>query len=155
MAARRLTDAEILAQIPAARARAARESRTKPHAASARYMRASRMLRVRLTNGAEVSIPVALLPNLAGASDASLAQVTVGPFGMWLAWERLNMDLSGEGLARIAFGSAVLMKAAGSEGGRSTSKRKAAAARENGKKGGRPAHAKSTTVKRTARVARP
>ena len=138
MASRRLTDAEILAQIPAAVARAARSRRTKPHAESARFDRRSRALHVRLTNGVALAIPVALVPSLAKHTDADLSHVVVGPAGLGLHWERLDVDLSVAALARVVLGARTLMQAAGAAGGSSRSPAKSDAARENGKKGGRP-----------------
>ncbi len=138
MASVRLTDAEISAQIPAAVARASRSRRTKSYAESARYDRRSRALCVRLTNGVVLSIPVLLLPELATATDAELARVDVGPAGLGIHWRRLDVDLSVAGLARVVLGARVLMQAAGAAGGRVRSESKAKAARENGRKGGRP-----------------
>lgn len=138
MAKSHISDADILVQIPAAVARASRSRRTKPHARSARYVRATRMLRVDLTNGATFTLPVSLIPALARASDVALAKVEVAPAGIGLHWEQLDVDLTVAGLARAAFGTRALMQAAGGAGGRVRSAAKALAARENGKKGGRP-----------------
>ena len=138
MAKSPVSDEDILAQIPAALARASRSRRTKPHAKSARYVRATRMLRVDLTNGATVMLPVSLIPALACASEAALANVEVSPGGIGLHWEQLDVDLTVASLARSAFGTRALMQAAGAAGGRVRSTAKALAARENGKKGGRP-----------------
>ena len=138
MAESHVSDADILAQIPAALARASRSRRTKPFAQSVRYVRATRMLRVDLTNGATVMLPVSLIPALARASDAALANVEVAPSGIGLHWEQLDVDLTVAGLVRAAFGTRALMQAAGAAGGRVRSAAKAIAARENGKKGGRP-----------------
>lgn len=138
MSKRRISDAEILAQIPRAEARAARARRTQPHAESARYERKSRMLHIRLTNGSGLSIPVVLLPELARAADPDLADVTVGPAGIGLHWKRLDADLSVAGIARLALGAHTLLRAAGTAGGLVRSAAKADAARRNGKLGGRP-----------------
>lgn len=138
MAKSHVSDADILAQIPAALARASRSRRTKPHAQSARYDHRTRTLRVDLTNGAAFILPVSLIPELARASDVELAEVEVAPAGIGLHWERLDVDLTVAGLARAAFGTRALMQAAGAAGGRVRSAAKAVAARENGKKGGRP-----------------
>lgn len=138
MAKSRITDEQILAQIPAAEARARRSLRTKPHAETARYERKRRVLHVALTNGSAFSVPVDLVPELSTASDAALAEVRVGPAGIGLHWDDLDADLSVAGLARLVLGTHTLLRAAGSAGGQSRSSAKAEAARENGKKGGRP-----------------
>jgi hypothetical protein len=79
VARERLTDAEILAQISAARARGARAQRTEPHAASARYDRATRTLVVMLTSGAGVIVPVDRVPRLDGAAGEQRPAARRGP----------------------------------------------------------------------------
>ena len=141
MAKPRISDAEILAQTPAAEARARRSLRSRPHAAAAHYERQKRVLRIELTNGTSFSLPVSLVPELSKASDAALAEVEVGAAGTGLHWERLDVDLSVAGLARFVLGTHTLLQAAGAAGGRSRSIAKADAARANGRKGGRPSSA--------------
>jgi hypothetical protein len=138
MAARRLTDNEVRAQIPSARVRARRSRRTEPIAAAARYQPDSRRLVVELRNGAFLGVPLELLPDLHDATAEELARLTIGPAGLSVQWPALDQDLSIEGLARIAFGSATLRRAWGSEGGSARTAAKARAARRNGLKGGRP-----------------
>ena len=138
MAKSYVTDADILAQIPDAVTRATRARRTRPHAKTARYDRATRVLHVHLTNGVTLSIPVSLMPELSPASDAELTRVEVGPAGIGLHWDRLDVDFSVSALARVVLGTRSLMQAAGAAGGRVRSTAKTLAARENGKKGGRP-----------------
>lgn len=133
---RPLTEAEILAQIPAARARAQRAALDEPHAAAARYDAATQRLVVSLTNGADFTVPVGHVAELAGASEADVAAVEVGPAGLALHWPALDADLSVAGLARVVFGLHVA-RAAGALGGAVRSEAKAAAARENGRRGGR------------------
>jgi hypothetical protein len=147
MARKRLTDEEILAQIPAARARGERSLRTEPHAASARYDRATRTLVVMLTSGAGGVVPVAL----AGATDAQLAEVEVSPMGVGLSWPALGADLTVAGLVRYVFDRRTLARAVGAAGGRVRSKAKAEAARANGAKGGRPRSATQRTAARAKR----
>lgn len=138
MAKRATIDPEVLAQFPAAEARAAHSLRTKPHAEHARYDKRAKMVRIGLRNGVEVAIPADALPGLVGATDAERADIEVLPFGIGLNWERLDVQYSVPAIIREALGPWVLMQAAGSAGGSVRSKKKAAAARENGKKGGRP-----------------
>jgi hypothetical protein len=145
MANRTVTDDEIMAQIPAARARAAESRRTKPYAASARYDRRTRTVRIVLKSGAEVSLPLAMFPELAGAKPAELADLELLGSGSCLNWERLDVQYSVPATIRDALGPWVLMQAAGSAGGSVRSKAKAVAARENGKKGGRPRKAAAPT----------
>ena len=129
--------AEVMAQLPAARARAAASRRTKPYAASARYDRRTRVVRIVLKSGAEMALPLAMFPALAGATGAELAELELLGSGSCLSWDRLDVQYSVPAIIRQALGPWVLMQAAGSAGGSVRSKAKAAAARENGKKGGR------------------
>lgn len=130
--------AEVMAQIPDARARAAESRRTKPYAASARYDRRTRTVRILLKSGAEVALPLAMFPALADAGPAELAELELLGSGRCLNWDRLDVQYSVPAIIRQALGPWVLMQAAGSAGGSVRSKAKAVAARENGKKGGRP-----------------
>ena len=104
-AGRPLTEAEILAQIPGARARAAEERKQGLRAASARYSVARRQLVLELTNGTVIGVPVSIVPALRGASARELAGVEVTPTGSALHWERLDVDLGVPGLVREALGS--------------------------------------------------
>jgi hypothetical protein len=138
MARPRLADADILAQVPAARRRAARALATEPRAAGVRFVRDGRRLVVTLTNGSRFDVPVALVPGLRVAPDAALAGATVGPLGFSLHWDALDEDLSIAGLLRFAVGARTLLRASGAAAGSVRSAAKAAAARRNGRKGGRP-----------------
>ena len=140
------TDSEIIAQIPAARKRARNSLRTQPHAKEVRYDRSHRLLHVALTNGAAFSIPIDLIAGLGAASDSALSDVSVGPAGVGIRLEKLDADLSVASLARAAFGSEVLLRAAGSAGGASRSTAKTRAARQNGLRGGRPRKSSSKTA---------
>jgi hypothetical protein len=135
----RPTDAEILAQIPAARARARAADAAEPRARSARYDRGSERIVVELTNGCALHFPPALAQGLEGASVAELQAVEVYPGGIGLRWDALDVDLSVPRLVEGFFGGvAWTASQLGKRGGRASSAAKAAAVRENGKKGGRP-----------------
>ena len=138
MARRTLTDAEILSQIPAARARERLARATEPRARSARYSRTTGLLTIVLTNGATMAFPARLAPGLENASPAELAKVEVLPSGDGLSWDLLDVDLSVAGLFENMFGIRGWMSKLGRRGGRVRSPAKARAARENGAKGGRP-----------------
>ena len=149
MATHRLSDKEILAQIPAATARAKLAQRTEPHAYAAQYDRSDRALHIELTNGASFSLPVDIIPELKSASETELEAIQIGPAGVGLHWEALDADLSVAGLAKLVLGSSALMSAAGTVGGSAKSPAKAAAARNNGLKGGRPAGRQSHSSAQT------
>ena len=135
MARPRVPDADILAQIPAARRRA---RAGQPVAAEACFDRAGRCLRIGLTNGTVLSVPIDLVPPLRHATDRELAGVTVGVAGVSLRWERLDEDLGLSALAHLALGRGLLLRASGAAGGAARTTAKAKASRANGALGGRP-----------------
>lgn len=108
---------------------------TEPRAAKARYDRRSKRVVVDLLNGATFAFPAHLAQGLDKASDDELAEVEVLGSGYGLRWETLDVDLSIPGLLAGIFGTRRWMAELA---GRSTSEAKAAAARANGGKGGRP-----------------
>ncbi|HEX8675467.1 MAG TPA: hypothetical protein VF710_26470, partial [Longimicrobium sp.] len=77
----RLTEAEILAQIPAAVARAEEEDRTEPRATSARYDRKAGRVVLELANGCLFAFPTHLAQGLRNAPADQLAAVEVDPGG--------------------------------------------------------------------------
>ena len=138
MASRTLSDAEILAQIPAARARERRERKQGLRASTARYDRASRRIILELTNGYLFAFPVRSVPSLNGATTSQLAAVQLDPSGSGLRWETLDVDLSVPGLLFSAVGVEERLRHLAGLAGRVRSDAKARAARANGRKGGRP-----------------
>lgn len=138
MANTKVSDQDVLAQIPAARRRARLARAMEPHAIDVRYLRSGRVLRVTLANGAGMIVPVDLVPDLAGATERDIAGVAVGPAGVALRWERLDVDLTVAGLATLAIGVRTLRRASGAAGGAVRSAAKARSSRLNGRKGGRP-----------------
>ena len=82
--------------------------------------------------------PVDMAQGLVGASDTELSDVEVLGSGFGLHWEKLDADLSIPSLVVGLFGSQAWMRELARRGGASTSAKKAAAARANGGKGGRP-----------------
>ena len=133
-----LSEAEILAQIPAARTRSAEAVRSGLRARSARYSLAHETLFLTLTNGTVIGMRAAGIPALRQATGRQRAAVEVTPTGTALHWEALDVDLSVSALIREALGVSAVRSLFAAEGGRSTSDKKAAAARANGAKGGRP-----------------
>ncbi len=110
----------------------------EPRAKSAKYSRARRQVVVELTNGCTFMFPVDMAQGLLGASDSELSEVEVLGSGFGLHWEKLDADLSITSLVVGLFGSQAWMRELARRGGASTSSNKAAAARANGAKGGRP-----------------
>ena len=126
-----LTDAEIDAAIKRGKAAAAQE----PRAITASYDLRTDELIIKLSSGATALIPSRLIEGLAGARAADIAAVAVSPGGHGLHWAALDIDVTVPGLVAEVFGTRSYMA---KQAGLSRSKAKATAARENGKKGGRP-----------------
>ncbi len=123
------------AQIDTALERGKAAQLTEPRASKARYDRALGRVIVDLTNGCTFAFPPRLAQGLEAASDDQLANVQILGAGYGLHWEALDTDLSIPGLLAGIFGTQAYMAR---RAGRATSPGKAAAARANGAKGGRP-----------------
>jgi Protein of unknown function (DUF2442) len=126
-----LTDA----QIDAALERGRQAGASEPRAQAARYDRRRRRVVVELTNGCTFAFPPHLVQGLEAATDDQLARVELLGAGYGLHWEALDADLSVPGLLAGLFGTRAYMAR---RAGQATSPAKAAAARKNGAKGGRP-----------------
>jgi Protein of unknown function (DUF2442) len=126
-----LTDAQIDAAL--ARGEAARSS--EPRAAAARYDRELGRVVVELSNGCTFAFPPRLAQGLEDATDDQLAGVEILGAGHGLRWAALDADLSVPGLLAGIFGTRAYMAR---RAGQARSEAKAAAARVNGAKGGRP-----------------
>lgn len=122
-------------QIDAALERGRLASIHEPRAASARYDGALGRIVVELTNGCTFTFPARLAQELETATEEQLAQVKVLGAGYGLHWEALDVDLSIPGLLAGLFGTEAYVAR---RAGQATSPAKAAAARANGAKGGRP-----------------
>lgn len=126
-----LTETEIDAALE--RGRIAQQ--TEPRAAAARYDRKNSRIIVDLTNGCTFAFPPRLAQGLETATDEELASIEILGAGYGLHWETLDADLSVPGLLAGLFGTRAHMARLA---GQATSPAKAAAARANGAKGGRP-----------------
>ena len=104
-----LSDEEILAQIPPARARAQPAIAEEPRAKSASYDSRRRLVFVELTNGYVFGFPTHAAEGLQGASADDLASVEVSPSGLGLHWETLDADLLVPALLQGMFGTKTWM----------------------------------------------
>jgi Protein of unknown function (DUF2442) len=107
---------------------------THPTAKGVRYDWATDRVIVDLNSGCTFAFPPRLVQGLGEATPEQLSQVYTGS-GIGLHWDELDVDITVAGLMNGIFGTSKWMA---SRAGRSTTPAKAAAARENGKKGGRP-----------------
>lgn len=126
-----LTDA----QIHAATVRGEDLAKNEPRAQSAYFDRAHHKIVISFANGTEFSFPPEVAQGLESATDEQLAEVRLSGGGFGLHWDSLDADLTVPGLVNHVFGTRSFMA---QQAGRATSPAKAAAARENGAKGGRP-----------------
>jgi uncharacterized protein RhaS with RHS repeats len=130
-----ITDEEIDAATQ--RGEAVREGH--PQAVSARYDAARGLVEIALANGALFSFPPRLAQALQGATSVQLKDVEVVGAGSGLHFPILDADLYIPALIDGVFGSKTWMATQmGQQGGLARTERKAAAARTNGKLGGRP-----------------
>ena len=121
----------------AAKRRGERLADAEPRAKRARYDRKTGRVLVELMNGCSFAFPARRAQGLEEASDDELAKVEI--LGLGLHWEQLDVDLSVPGLLAGLFGTKAYMdRERAAHAGSITSPAKAAAARRNGAKGGRP-----------------
>ncbi|MBM3271292.1 MAG: DUF2442 domain-containing protein [Candidatus Sericytochromatia bacterium] len=134
-----LTEADVLTQIEAAD----RQPKTEePTAKSIVFEPETRSFDLRLSNDTRVGFNADSLWELKGASPEELAAVELSPSGNAITWPRIDMDISVAGLVLDLLGSPewkrALRRAVNRDLARIKSEATAKAARENGKKGGRP-----------------
>jgi hypothetical protein len=130
---------ELERQHKAAKRRGKETALNEVQAKTAYYDAATERLVIELKNGIIFQLPRSLVQGLSDAPFEELARIRLGPRGASLHWETLDVDLSLSGLLMGVFGTRTWMAALGQKGGSARSIAKSMAARENGKKGGRPA----------------
>lgn len=133
-----LTAENLRAEIARAKTAAKQAKATEVRAESVHYDRSADLIVVKLRNGAIFSFPPRLAQGLENGTPEQLDDVWLSAAGSSVHWESLDADFSIPGLVAGIFGTKVWMSELGKKGGQSTSKAKSSAARENGKKGGRP-----------------
>ena len=131
-----LTDEELDAQIREARELGELQAKVEPRAVRAWYDAERHLVMFELKNGCVFGFPPLREDGLGDATPEQLAQVDPDFWkGEALHWEELDADISVPGLMfELLNVKAWYARWLGS----ATSEAKAAAARENGKKGGRP-----------------
>jgi hypothetical protein len=107
-------------------------------ARSATYDARRRRVNVELLSGSAVAVPIRKIQGLAKAKPAELKDVEVTGGGYGLHWPALDVDVAVPDLLAGCFGTRAWMSALARHAGKAKSEAKAAAARENGRKGGRP-----------------
>lgn len=115
------------------------EKRSGPIAVAAHFDRDRGRIVVGLSTGLELSFPPRIAQGLEHATPDELSLIEISPTGLGLHWPKIDADLYVPGLLTETLGSREWMAAQlGAAGGRARSPAKAAAARANGRRGGRP-----------------
>lgn len=112
-----------------------------PIVTGARYRRSNGKLEVDYENGVTLAVPVAIIQEFQFARDASaadLAKIEIWGAGRDLYFPHLDVLVHAPALLQGFFGTKAWMREHARNMGSAKSPSKAAAARENGKKGGRP-----------------
>ena len=134
--------------IAAANKRASARLARTPTATAARYDRRSGRVVIDLSNGLSLAFRPQQAQGLEHATPEQLRTIDIAPSGLGLHFPALDADLYLPGLLQGFLGSRRWMAAQlGTAGGRAKSAAKTAAARANGKLGGRPkkAHGERTS----------
>jgi hypothetical protein len=130
-------DDALRAQFAAAREAERVADLTEPRAREAYYDPATGRIVVELKQGGAFAFPPDLYPELTGRSPQELSLVEPSINGEGLAWDDIDVYIAVAGVLVRMLGPA-MPRAFAQRGGSSTSERKAAAARANGARGGRP-----------------
>jgi hypothetical protein len=116
----------------------ARLSRT-PTATAAHYDRRAGRVVIDLSTGLSIAFRLEHAQGFEGAKPEQLTKIEISPSGLGLHFPAIDADIYLPGLLEGFLGSRRWMAAQlGQAGGSATSRAKAAAARTNGKLGGRP-----------------
>ncbi len=129
-----------------AAARAAGKDRHKRGelAVAVLYEPRKKRLHIELASGIAVFVPAAKVQGLANATPATLKTVELTGKGYGLYWPQLDLDVSVPDLVAGCFGTKAWMGMLARYAGQATSPAKAAASRQNGRKGGRPRKVRRT-----------
>ncbi len=133
-----ISDQELDNQIQKATTAWIESESTEPQAIHAEFNHERNLIFIQLTNGVELNIPPILIEGLSEAKPQDLEKLHLSHYGRSIHWETLDVDLDISGIVSGILGTKRWMSQLGKKGGEKTSLTKAAAARENGKKGGRP-----------------
>lgn len=120
--------------------RRAREmTATHPRAMSARYDRRLGRVLIELSSGLAVAFTPSDAEGLENAAPGELSTIEIAPSGFGIYFPKLDADLYLPALLEGILGSRKWMASRlGAKGGHSKSAAKAAAAKRNGRHGGRP-----------------
>ncbi len=133
------TDIVQDADFDAAARRGAQRLKKGPLAVAARYDAMTGRVVIELDSGLEIAFRPQQAQGLEGATPADLNEIEISPSGQGLHFPAIDADLYLPALLDGFLGSKTWMAARmGEVGGRATTQAKQAAARANGRLGGRP-----------------
>jgi len=132
------TVATTTQQIETARAQARKFAAIDRHVVRVKYEKKPDLVTMHLDDGVRLSVPRMSLQGLQDAKPAQLSKIEILGRGTGLHWPLLDVNHCVPGLLNHVFGTSRWMAELGRRGGAVTSTAKAAAARANGRKGGRP-----------------
>jgi len=138
------TEESLVEEIAQAELAAIAAEKAGPCAKSVEYNADKDLIEIHLRNGSIFSVPPRLVQGLGSATPEQLNDVWIDRAGLSVHWESLDADFSILGLIQGIFGTQAWMAELGRKGGERSSEAKSQAARENGKKGGRPTKVKSS-----------
>lgn len=124
--------------VEAANRRAEAKKAAFPAAVSVRYDRRVARVFITLESGLELAFSPKHAQGLEHAHPADLLDAEITPSGHGVHFPRIDADLYIPALLDGFLGSKRWMAEIGKKGGSASSEAKTAAARQNGKKGGRP-----------------
>jgi hypothetical protein len=134
-------------EFEAANKRAAERQGKTPKATAVRYDRRIGRIVIDLSSGIEIAFRPHDAQGLEHAKTDDLSEIEISPSGLGIHFPRLDADLYLPALLEGFLGSRKWMAAEmGKRGGKATTEAKAAAARENGRLGGRPRKPKELAV---------
>jgi hypothetical protein len=129
------------AQLEAAAARGGERAGWEPRAEAVRYDAEEGWLVVKMAEGPSVLLPVQDIAELRSGTPRELAQVALRPGGTAITCPPLDADIYVPGLLADALGLTRWWKhQRAAEAGSVSSVAKASSSRQNGRRGGRPAH---------------
>lgn len=129
----------MLNDLEAANRRAKNIQSSMPRAVAAHYDRKNRRIVIQLSSNLDVSFSPEDAEGLEDATPAQLQEIEISPSGFGIYFPKLDADLYLPAILEGLLGSKKWMAARlGQAGGKSRSVAKRAAAKANGKLGGRP-----------------
>ena len=136
-------------QLREAETRMSKHVAEHPVATSASFNPVDGRVAIELSNGALFAIPARIIQGLENASDTDLMAIEITASGTGLYFPAVDADILVAPLLAGVLGSRSFMaRRLGKEGGSSRSESKAAAARANGARGGRPRKVAVDSVER-------